>query len=79
MGTHTHDHGHSHDDDHDHSGRSHGLGEHHHHAPPAGFDGAFALGSGPNAAFVAAEAVFGLGAHSVALLADAAHMRSKLA
>ena len=38
-----------------------------------GFDGAFALGAALNAGFVVAEAVFGLTAHSVALLADAAH------
>jgi cobalt-zinc-cadmium efflux system protein len=58
---------------HDHAGHDHGQGGHHHHAPPAGFDGAFALGAALNAAFVVAEIVFGLTAHSVALLADAAH------
>lgn len=75
---HNHAHGHGHDhhdrgggDDHDHAGRSHGpVG---HHEPPAGFDAAFALGSALNAGFVMAEVVFGLTAHSVALLADAAH------
>jgi len=69
-------HGHDHDDHshegHDH-GHAHGLGGHHHHQPPAGFDGAFALGAALNAGFVVAEVVFGLAAHSVALLADAAH------
>lgn len=69
-------HGHDHDDHghegHDH-GHAHGAGGHHHHQPPAGFDGAFALGAALNAGFVAAEVVFGLAAHSVALLADAAH------
>lgn len=67
---HNHDHGH---DDHDHAG--HGPGGHHHHdhAPPAGFSAAFAIGSALNAAFVVGEVVFGLAAHSVALLADAAH------
>ncbi len=69
-------HGHDHDD-HDHEGHdhghAHGSGGHHHHQPPAGFDGAFALGAALNASFVAAEVVFGLAAHSVALLADAAH------
>ncbi len=59
--------------DHDHHGHSHGPGGHHHHEPPASFDGAFAAGAALNTAFVAAEVVFGLGAHSVALLADAAH------
>ena len=57
---------------HDH-GHAHGPGGHHHHEPPAGFDGAFALGAALNAVFVAAEVVFGLVAHSVVLLADAAH------
>ncbi len=65
------DHDHSHD--HGHHGHSHGSGGHHHHAPPSSFDGAFAAGAALNTAFVAAEVVFGLGAHSVALLADAAH------
>lgn len=66
---------HHHDDHaHDNCG-DHGHGGHHdhHHARPAGFDGAFALGSALNAGFVVAEVVFGLAAHSVALLADAAH------
>lgn len=68
---HAHDHGH---DDHDHDGHGHGLGgHHHHHEPPVGFDTAFAIGSALNAGFVAGEVVFGLTAHSVALLADAAH------
>jgi cobalt-zinc-cadmium efflux system protein len=72
-----HDHGHRghdhHDDDgHDH-GHAHGPGGHHDHQPPAGFDGAFVLGAVLNAGFVVAEVVFGLAAHSVALLADAAH------
>lgn len=73
-----HNHAHDHNDDdhgHDHAGHSHGPGGHHHHdhAPPAGFSAAFAIGSALNAAFVVGEIVFGLTAHSVALLADAAH------
>ena len=36
-------------------------------------DAAFALGAGINMAFVVAEAVFGIAANSVALIADAAH------
>ena len=68
---HAHDHHHDHGDDHSH--HHHGLGGHHHHAPPEGFDAAFAIGSALNAAFVAGEIIFGLTAHSVALLADAAH------
>ena len=62
-------HDHDHHDNHD-----HGAGGHHHHpVPAAGFDGAFAIGSALNAGFVVAEVIFGLTAHSVALLADAAH------
>ncbi len=72
---HDHDHhGHDHEahghSGHDHHGHSHGLG--HSHAP-ANFGRAFAIGIGLNAAFVVAEAVFGLASHSVALLADAGH------
>jgi cobalt-zinc-cadmium efflux system protein len=74
MPGHDHHDGHEHHGDHDHAGHDHGHGgHHHHHAPPAGFDGAFAIGSALNAGFVLAEVVFGLTAHSVALLADAAH------
>jgi cobalt-zinc-cadmium efflux system protein len=40
---------------------------------PASFDRAFAIGVGLNVAFVIAEALFGLQAHSLALLADAGH------
>lgn len=68
-----HDHaGHAH---HDHEPGKHGHSHagHQHAAPPAGFDRAFAIGSAINAAFVIGEVVFGLSAHSVALLADAAH------
>jgi len=61
------DHG-DHDHGHDHAGH-----HHHDHAPPAGFSAAFAIGSALNAAFVVGEVVFGLAAHSIALLADAAH------
>src|SRR5690349_18120860 len=59
----THDHPH----DHPH-GHSHG----HHHAP-RGFGGAFAIGIGLNLVFVLVEAVFGVLANSMALLADAGH------
>jgi cobalt-zinc-cadmium efflux system protein len=62
-------HSHSHDHDHDHDHRGHA---HHHHAP-ARMDTAFAVGAAVNMAFVVAEAVFGLTANSVALVADAAH------
>ncbi|HEX6600907.1 MAG TPA: cation diffusion facilitator family transporter [Gemmatimonadaceae bacterium] len=65
---HGHDHGdHDHHDHHDHS---HGHG--HHHAP-SGFDRAFAIGVGLNVAFVLAEFLFGVRAHSLALISDAGH------
>ena len=71
-----HDHEHSHDgDDHDHDGHDHG---HHHgglghsHAPKD-FGAAFAIGTALNLGFVVVQVVFGLFAHSLALLADAGH------
>lgn len=45
---------------------------HHTHAPPA-YDRAFAIGAALNIGFVLAEVGFGVAAHSMALLADAAH------
>jgi cobalt-zinc-cadmium efflux system protein len=57
-----HDH-HDHDHDHDHD---------HAHAP-ASFGAAFAIGAVLNIGLVAAQVVYGLAAHSMALLADAAH------
>ena len=62
---HGHRHGHSHD-----HGHSHGHG--HVHAPK-NFGTAFAVGIALNTAFVIAEVVYGLMAHSLALLADAGH------
>jgi cobalt-zinc-cadmium efflux system protein len=50
---------HHHDHDHDHAPREHGT--------------AFAVGIGLNFAFVVVEAVYGVLAHSMALLADAGH------
>ena len=44
----------------------------HTHAPPA-YDRAFAIGAALNVGFVLAEVGFGVAAHSMALLADAAH------
>jgi cobalt-zinc-cadmium efflux system protein len=85
---HDHDHGHgdghSHDDGHDHdhqthshSGHGHGAGgghhHHHHHAPAAGHGHAFAIAVALNIAIVVAQVVFGVLAHSTALLADAGH------
>jgi cobalt-zinc-cadmium efflux system protein len=55
--------------DHDHGG-------HHHHGQlhgPIGNSAAFAVGIGLNLAFVLVELVYGVVAHSVALLADAGH------
>ena len=69
---HGHAHDHAHDHDHGHGARRFGSGHHHHHAP-ASFDRAFAIGVSLNLAFVLAEALFGLRAHSLALMADAGH------
>lgn len=52
---------------------SHGRGAHHHHHAPGSFDRAFAAGVALNVAFVVAEVVFGLRAHSLALVSDAGH------
>lgn len=74
---HRHDHGHDHDHAHDHGhghGHSHGHGHgHHHHHAPTSFGAAFGIGALLNIGFVAAEVVYGLLGHSVALLADAGH------
>jgi cobalt-zinc-cadmium efflux system protein len=68
-----HDHGHSHKHDHGHGhAHGHGQGRHHHHAPTS-FGLAFAVGIALNTAYVAAEAVYGVLANSLALLADAGH------
>ena len=66
----THTHAHSHppgDQDH-----RHGHGPGHAHAP-ASFGRAFAIGIALNAAYVAAEVIYGVLANSLALLADAGH------
>ncbi len=78
-GPHTHSHGEAHREavqgghhhGHAHSGL-HAGGHHHGHAP-ANFGLAFAVGALLNSAFVAAEAVYGVLGHSMALLADAGH------
>src|SRR5690242_5580104 len=57
----------SHEHHHGHDGH-----DHHHHAP-RDFGLAFAAGIGLNFAFVVVEAVYGVLAHSMALLADAGH------
>ena len=51
---------------------AHEHGHGHRHAP-ASFGRAFAIGVGLNAAYVILEVVFGLFAHSIALVADAGH------
>jgi len=70
MSSHQHEHGHDHDERHAH-GHSHGIGAHAHE--PASFGRAFAIGIALNAAYVLGEAIFGMTAHSLALLADAGH------
>lgn len=57
---------------HDHHGHDHSHDHGHQHAP-ASFDRAFAIGVALNVAFVLAEFVFGLRAHSLALISDAGH------
>ena len=56
---------------HDHHHHDHG--HHGHHHAPRDFGIAFAVGIGLNFAFVVVEAVYGVLAHSMALLADAGH------
>lgn len=60
-----------------HDVHGHENGHHHHHGigghAPSHFGRAFAIGIALNLGFVAVEAIFGLAAGSVALLADAGH------
>ncbi|MFC4702854.1 MULTISPECIES: cation diffusion facilitator family transporter [Paraburkholderia] len=72
---HAHDHSvhddhHDHHDHHDHGAHGH---HHHHHAPAAGHGRAFALAVALNVVIVVAQTVYGVIAHSTALLADAGH------
>ena len=60
-------------DHHQHHGEHHGHDHHGHHYAPRDFGAAFALGIGLNFSFVVVEAVYGVLAHSMALLADAGH------
>jgi cobalt-zinc-cadmium efflux system protein len=62
---HDHPHDHSHDDAHAHS--------HAHSHVPADFGGAFAAATLLNFALVVVQVIYGLSAHSIALLADAGH------
>lgn len=65
-------HGHRHGEGHSpHDSEDYGAGGHRH--GPRSFGKAFAVGTVLNTAFVAAEVTYGLAAHSMALLADAAH------
>ncbi len=76
SGEHAHDHatdddrsnakGHSHAHNHSHGG-------HHHHAPAAGNGRAFAIAVALNVVIVLVQAIYGVIAHSTALLADAGH------
>lgn len=65
-----------HDHERDASGHSH---SHDHAHGPARFDRAFAIGVALNVGFVAVEAVYGVFANSLALLADAGHNLSDVA
>ncbi len=53
-----------------------GHAGHHHHASPAEMSRAFAIGLTANLIYMVVEIITGLAAHSVALLADAAHNAS---
>ena len=66
------DHGHVHGHADGHAGHSHGHGHGHSHAP-ASFDRAFAIGVALNFGFVVVEAIYGVLANSLSLLADAGH------
>ena len=67
-------HDHDHDRRHDHAhGQGQGHAHGHHQHGPANYDRAFLIGIALNAAFVAAEVVYGFRANSLALLADAGH------
>ena len=73
--SHHHGHGHGHGHDHGQAHRhSHDHGHHHGHAhAPADFGRAFAIGIALNLGFVVVEAVYGVLAHSLSLVADAGH------
>ena len=58
---------------HDHAGHNHGAHGHGHVHAPANFGRAFAIGIALNVGFVAIEAIYGILANSMALLADAGH------
>ena len=83
---HSHHHDHEHGHDHDHSSHHHGHSHDHHdhdhgahghsHNPfshPPDFNRAFAIGVSLNGGLVVVQLIFGLAAHSLALVADAGH------
>ncbi len=71
---HGHDHHHGHDHDHDDGHRhGHGHGGHRHVHAPAAFGRAFAVGIALNTVYVVGEAIYGVLANSLALVADAGH------
>ena len=70
---HGNDHGHGHDHAHGHDHDSHSGHSHSHGPPPKGGGKIFALAAAINLAYVGVELVYGVLAHSTALLADAAH------
>jgi cobalt-zinc-cadmium efflux system protein len=57
----------------------HDHGHHHHHVNPDAMGKSFAIGVGINLAYMVLEIIAGLLAHSLALLADAAHNASDVA
>ncbi|WP_321913856.1 cation diffusion facilitator family transporter [Paraburkholderia sp. J11-2] len=73
KGEHGHDHAHHDAGAHDaHAAQGHGH-QHHHHAPVAGHGRAFAIAVALNVFIVVVQTVYGVLAHSTALLADAGH------
>ena len=61
-------------DEHDHAAHDHDShGGHGHAHAPANFNRAFAVGVALNVAFVVTETIYGLSAHSLALISDAGH------
>nr|WP_242010006.1 cation diffusion facilitator family transporter [Acetobacter conturbans] len=76
-GPETHDHDEHDHHDHEHDDHDHGLFGHHHHAPDT-FGGIFAISMLLNSAYLIIEAIWGVLAHSLALLADAGHNLSDI-
>lgn len=72
MGHHHDHHGHDHSHDHGH-GHGHSHGGHHHGSVPSSMNTAFFLAIVFTLGFTLTEAVYGIMAHAMSLLADAAH------